>query len=42
MKVIKKMADKFVLGFCNVCSNNCYNDCGNQTGCSGLSTCKDK
>ncbi|MCR5721017.1 MAG: Clo7bot family Cys-rich peptide [Lachnospiraceae bacterium] len=38
MRVIKKIADKFMLGFCNVCKDNCYNDCGTQTGCSGLTT----
>lgn len=33
MKYVKTPASKYVLGFCNVCSENCHNDCGQQKGC---------
>lgn len=33
MKFIIKPTDRFTLGFCNACSENCHNDCKGQTGC---------
>ncbi|OPZ85182.1 MAG: hypothetical protein BWY74_03991 [Firmicutes bacterium ADurb.Bin419] len=33
MKFVVKPANRFELGFCNACNNNCHNDCGTQTGC---------
>jgi Cys-rich peptide (Clo7bot family) len=33
MKFIKEPSSKFVLGFCNVCKENCHNDCVTQSGC---------
>lgn len=33
MKFIKKPSSKYVLGFCNACSENCHNDCSKQSGC---------
>lgn len=33
MKFIKKPSAKYVLGFCNACSENCHNDCAKQSGC---------
>lgn len=33
MKFVVKPASKFELGFCNVCTTNCHNDCGTQDGC---------
>lgn len=38
MKFIKKPAAKFELGFCNVCKDNCHNDCGKQKGCGYCSS----
>lgn len=42
MKYIVKPAKKYELGFCNTCKDNCYNDCGTQTGCTQLVTCTEK
>lgn len=42
MKYVVKPIGKYVLGFCNVCKENCYNDCGTQVGCTQLVTCGTK
>lgn len=33
MRFIKKPTAKYTLGFCNVCAENCHNDCTQQSGC---------
>ncbi|EPS52222.1 hypothetical protein CFSAN002368_10413 [Clostridium botulinum A1 str. CFSAN002368] len=32
-EIYKKPSSKYVLGFCNACSENCHNDCSKQSGC---------
>lgn len=42
MRYIKNPANKFVLGFCNACKENCHNDCGKQTGCGYCASKSDR